>query len=154
MKNAIALVLLVGGAAAAQERAADPRHVYRLEFVIAESENGKTASSATCTINLREQRTGEIRRGTNVSLPGPTAGATFRADIGLLLRASYATVGDDLLLEDEVEITVPGAAQSFRKMATKGDALVAPGKPALVASIEDPVAHTRYQVTVTATRLR
>jgi len=154
IKRAFALVLVLAGIAVAQERP-DARRVYRFDFVVAESVGGKAASSTTYTINLREQRTGEIRRGTNVALAGPTPGATMRADIGLVLRATYSLAGEDLLVESDVEISAPGpSAQTFHKMAAKGDALIAPGKPALVASIEDPVAHVRYQVTATATRLR
>ena len=43
---------------------------------------------------------------------------------------------------------------AIHKLSTSGDALVAPGKPALISSIEDPTGHKRYQLTVTATKLR
>jgi hypothetical protein len=63
-------------------------------------------------------------------------------------------VGEDLLVDDDVEISTIKDAQTFRKLAAKGNALVQPGKPALVASVEDPVSHKQVQVTVTATKLR
>jgi hypothetical protein len=69
------------------------------------------------------------------------------------LRASFTAVGEDLLVDDEVEITTAKDAQTFRKMSAKGNAHVAQGKPALVAS-EDPISHKHYKVTATATKLR
>jgi hypothetical protein len=153
MKKMIALFLLVSSAAFAGERP-EPRHVYRLDFVVAENDAGKAATSTTYTLNLEENHTGEIKMGTNVVLPAQAHGATMRADIGLLLRTSFTSVGEDLLVDDEVEITAAKDAQTFHKMSAKGTALVAPGKPALVASVEDPISHKHYQMTVTATKLR
>jgi hypothetical protein len=151
MKNMIALLLLVSGSAFAEERT-DPHRVYRLDFVVTEDDAGKSATSASYTLNLRERSTGEIKMGANVALAGSSTGQ--RADIGLLLRASYTSVGDDLLVDDEVELTAAKDAQSFRKVSAKGNALIAQGKPALVASVEDPITHKHYQVTATATKLR
>lgn len=153
MKKIIGLVLLVSSVAFAQARPEDA-HVYRLDFTVAENNGGKTTSSSSYTLNLEEHRTGEIKVGTNVALAGPAPGATMRADVGLVLRASFTSVGDELLVEDDVEISAAEGAQTFRKMSSKGNALIAPGKPALVASVEDPVDRKRYQVTVRATRLR
>jgi len=153
MKKMIGLVLLVSSVAFAQQRD-DQTHVYRLDFTVAESDGGKAPTSTSYTLNLEERHSGEIKVGTNVALSGPAPGATMRADVGLRLRASFTTVGDDLLVDDEVEISATQGSQTFRKMAATGNALIAPGKPALVASVEDPIGHKRYQVTVRATRLR
>jgi hypothetical protein len=153
MKILTALFFLVSSTAFAEERP-DPRRVYRLDFVVGESDGGKAATSTTYTLNLEEKHTGEIKMGTNVLLPTQSKGAGQRADIGLTLRASYNSVGEDLLVDDEVEITAAKDAQTFRKMSAKGNTLIAQGKPALVASVEDPITHKRYQVTVTATKLR
>jgi hypothetical protein len=153
MKRILALVLLFSGVAFAEERP-EQRHVYRLDFVVAENDAGKAATSTTYTLNLEEKHTGEIKMGTNVELPGSAPGTTMRADIGLVLRTSFTSVGEELLVDGEVEISAAKDAHTFHKMSAKGSALVAQGKPALVASVEDPVSHKRYQMTVTATRLR
>jgi hypothetical protein len=137
-----------GGAALAEE---PPRHVYRLDFTINESDAAKPPNATTCTLNLEEKRSGEIKLGSNISLPG---NPSVRTDVGLLLHASYIAVGEDLLVDNDVEITAAANAQSFRKMSAKGNALVTPGKPALVASVEDPISHRRYQVMLTASKLR
>lgn len=153
MKTMIGLVLLVSSVAFAQQRP-DQTHVYRLDFTVVESDGGKAPTSTSYTLNLEERHSGEIKVGSNVALSGPTPGATMRADVGLRLRASFTTVGDDLLVDDDIEVSATQGSQTFRKMAATGNALIAPGKPALVASVEDPIGHKRYQVTVRATRLR
>ena len=154
MKTMIPLFMLFSSAAFAAEERLDAHHVYRLDFVIAENDAGKAAGATTCTLNLEERRTGEIKLGANVALAGTSHGTTMRADVGLTLRATIAPVGEDLLLEEDIEITAATDSQSFRKMSAKGNALIAQGKPALVTSVEDPVSHRHYQVTVTATKLR
>lgn len=153
MKRMIALLVFVSSAAFAEERP-DQHHVYRLDFIIAENDAGKAATSTTYTLNLEERHTGEIKMGTNVVLAGSASGGKMRLDTGLMLRASFVLVGEDLLVDDDVEITAAKDAQTFRKMSAKGNALIAAGKPALVASVEDPIGHKHYQVTVTATKLR
>jgi hypothetical protein len=153
MKSLIAVLLVVSSAASAEERP-EPRHVYRFDFVVGEQDEGKVATSTTHTLNLEERQTGDIKVGVNIPLAGATPGATMRADVGVKLRASFVSAGDALLVDDEVEISVPKDSQTFRKMAVSGKALIAPGKPALVASVEDPISHKHYQVTVTATKLR
>ena len=49
---------------------------------------------------------------------------------------------------------VPLQPRSIHKLVTEGEALVAPGKPALVSSVDDALGHKRHQLTVTATKLR
>jgi hypothetical protein len=146
----ILALMFVCGSAVASEVSGEPRRIYRLDFAISENEDGKPPSTTTCTLNLEEKRGGEIKLGSNISLPKTNT----RADIGLMLHASFTTMGEDLLVDDDVEITAAKDPQTFRKLSAKGNALVTPGKPALVASVEDPISHKRYQVTLTASKLR
>jgi hypothetical protein len=148
MKTLIAASLLCAATAFADE----VRHVYRLDFVINETDGGKS-SATNCTLIVEEKRMGEIKLGMNVPLPSQ-GGATQRADIGLLLRANVVAIGDDLLLDDDIEISGAKDASTFRKVVARGNALISQGKPALVASVEEPSTHKRYEVKVTATKLR
>ena len=127
----------------------EPGHVYRLDFVVSSSDASKPVSHSSYTMNLEEDRSGELHLGTNVAL-SPQA----RMDVGLKIRCSYAMVGDDLLLHNATEISSFDDPPTVHKIATSGDALVAPGKLALVNSLEDPVNHRRYEIEVTATKLR
>jgi hypothetical protein len=148
----LSLLASTGAAIAAEEK--EQRHVYRLEFVIAENDGGKVTTLTTNALNLEERQTSEIKVGSNVAVPGPTAGGTVRMDTGLKLAASFISIGEDILVDEDVEISVAKDAHTFRKMTARGKALVAPGKPALVASVEDATTHRHYQVTVSATKLR
>jgi hypothetical protein len=124
-------------------------HVYRLDFVVSSSDASKPVSHSSYTMNLEEDRPGELHLGTNVALSSQA-----RMDVGLKIHCSYAMVGDDLLLHNATEMSSFDEPPTVRKIATSGDALLAPGKLALVNSLEDPVNHRRYEIEVTATKLR
>ncbi len=137
-----------GGHATAMKRP-EAGHVYRLDFVVSSNDASKPVSRSTYTMNLEEDRAGELHLGANVALSSQA-----RMDVGLKIHCSYAMVGDDLLLHNATEMTSFDDPPTVRKIATDGDALLAPGKLALVNSLEDPVNHRRYEVEVTATKLR
>jgi hypothetical protein len=126
----------------------EPQHVYRLDFVVATGEAGHPSSGAY-TLNVEERHSGEIHVGSNVLLS-----TNARQDVGMLLRCHVEAAGEDLLLHSNAEMSLFEEPSTIRKLTASSDALVALGKPALVASVDDPVAHRHYQLTVTATRLR
>ena len=131
------------------QRAPEQRRVYRLDFVVSTTEASKPVASSTYTLNLEEQRSGELHLGSNVALS-----AQARQDVGLKIHCSFEMVGDDLLLHNATEMSSFEDPPSIRKIATSGDGVVTPGKLALIDSLEDPVSHRRYEVAVTATKLR
>jgi len=135
------------------------RHIYRFDFVLTSGEGSPGAVPTSFTMNLRENDMGEIHTGTNVALTtsgqaatGPMSAA--RVDIGTLLKADYTSVGDDLILHTSTELSGTDEPGAIRKLTAHGDALVTPGKPALIASIADSEGHKKYELTVTATKLR
>jgi len=149
--------------AAPVSRAPEERHVYRVDFVVAANEPGKPAQSSAFTLNLEDYSNGELHLGSNIQI-NPQA----RQDVGLKITASLRPMtNDDLLLHDAVELSaVDGSAeggtsqtrkdepQTVHKITTSGDAYLHAGQQALVASLEDPLSHKRYQVSASATRLR
>ncbi len=140
---------------APQARAPEDRHVYRVDFVVSANDPGKAPTTSAYTLNLEEYGNGELHLGANVPLT-PQA----RQDVGLKIKASVArTMGDDLLLRDQVEMSTvddmtPQTPATIHKISTMGDAILHAGQSMLVASLEDPLSHKRYQVSATATRLR
>jgi hypothetical protein len=136
-----------------------PGHVYRLDFVV--SSNNAVSPTAgpsggTFTMNLEENRRGEITTGSNVALM-PSGGS--RIDVGMKVKAMFYTVGDDILIESDAELSsaessAPSQPSMIHKVSATGEALVSPGKPTLIASADDPQGHSHYQLTVTATKLR
>lgn len=131
-------------------RSVEDRRVYRLDFVVASRQPGKPDSNSAHTMNVEELMTGEVRVGSNVPLMGTHA----RQDVGLLIRATATPVGEALMLDHGIELSAVDDTSSIRKLTMKGDTFVSPGTPTLVASAEDPIAHGRVDVTVTATRIR
>lgn len=125
------------------------RRVFRLDFVVSTTDASKPVSSSTYTLNLEEERGGELHLGNNVALS-----SSARQDIGLKIHCEYEMVGDDLLLHNSTEMSSFDDPPSIRKIATSGDAVLVPGKLALIDSLEDPTSHRRYEVAVTATKLR
>ena len=79
----------------------------------------------------------------------------MRTDIGLKIRNQTAQLGDDAMaVQTDVEMSWTEEGNGIHKLAASSDALVLPGQPTLVASLDDPSTHKRYQVSVTATKLR
>ena len=133
------------------ERTPEERHVYRVDFVVAANDPGKPVQTSSYTLNLEEHDVGEVRMGTNIAIS-----PQVRQDVGLKIQAHVFSIGDDLLMRDEIEMsgTEDGSTTSIHKVTTMGDALLKTGQQTLVASLEDPLSHKHYQVSASATRLR
>ena len=143
--------------------------MYRLDYTFTSNEAGKPPTSTAYTLNVEENSVGEIRLGNNIPLqtsPAPSASsapsamrpfASPRQDVGFLLRCNYNVAGEDLLLHSDLEMSTADQQQpiaTIHKMTLRGDALVSPGKSAVVSTSEDPSTHQHYQLSVSATKLR
>jgi hypothetical protein len=164
-----ALVLagpLIGYQVAVHDARSAPKshHVYRLDYVVSVTEPGKPAVTSAYALNLEEGSGGDVHAGTNIPLQTASSSSPSmsapRQDVGIRIRSRITRAGSDLLLHGDTELSGLDEARAdqgpraIRKINASGDAVVTPGKPALVASVEEPVSHARYEVTVTATKLR
>lgn len=122
--------------------------VYRLDFTVVSDSDSVPAHKLS--MNLEEHSNGEVRSGMNV----PLAPSNARQDVGFLLKASYMMTGDDLMLVTDTELSAADDASRIRKLVTRSEALVAPGKPTMVALVEDAKTKTKFELDVTATKLR
>ena len=123
--------------------------VYRLDFELDTTEGGKPVSKTLFSLTLPEERTGEAIIGDNIAVS--TGSAAERRNVGLQVKSSFTMHGSDLLIDVESELTERAGASTIHKLATKGMALTAPGKSAVVMSIDHDKVHT--ELTVTPTRL-
>ncbi len=144
------------------------RHVYRLDYALTVTEPGKAATTSAYVLNIEEGSGGDLHAGANVPLvSGPSGHLSPRQDVGVKLRSNLTRAGGDLILHSDVELSgvEPGIPlenfdlpdprpRTIHKISAGDDAVVTPGKSALVASVEEPTTHARYEVTVTATKLR
>ena len=146
--------------AAAPRTPGHERLVYRFDFSLTSNDaTGAAPTTSSFTLNLQEGDKGEVHVGKNVSLSGgssPTSGAPStggpRQDVGLKVAAQFRAVGDEPLLDVSLEMSAFEPPSTIRKIVAKSDTLAFAGKPALVTSLEED--HKRYQLTVTATRVR
>ena len=125
------------------------RPVYRLDFELDTTEAGKPVTKTLFSLTLPEERTGEAIIGDNIAVA--TGSAAERRNVGLQVKSSFTLRGADLLLDVDTELTERAGSSTIHKLATKGTALTAPGKPAVVMSIDHDKVHT--ELTVTPTRL-
>ncbi len=141
------------------ERTADFGPIYRLDFTLSSNDAKSNVPEGTFTMNLQENEVGVLSTGRVIAVPVSTASdkggaATMRTDVGLSLNESYRMVGGDLLVRSSAEFSGVEDSGVLRKLAAKDEALVTPGKATLVSSIDDASSHKKYQVLVTATKLR
>jgi hypothetical protein len=150
--------------AAAPRPSAHDRSVYRFDFGLTASDGtGAAPTTSSFTLTMQEGDKGEVHVGKNVSLSPPstaTSGAAApgvgsngaRQDVGLKVAAQFRAVGDEPLLDVSLEMSTFDPPSTIRKVVAKSDALAFAGKPVLVTSLEED--HKRYQLTVTATKVR
>ena len=152
---------LLGYAVGARPReggAAKSHHIYRLDYLVSVTEAGKAASTSRYTMNVGENEHGELHAGANVPLSSSSS-ASPRQDVGLKLRCQVARAGEELVLHQTTEISGTDdrgdqGPRAIRKITMNDDAVATLGTPAVIASVEEPATHARYEVTVTATKLR
>jgi hypothetical protein len=148
-------------AASAAPKSPSPyRHVYRLDYGLTVTEAGKAPTTSAYVLNVEEGQSGDVRAGANIPLQTATGSMMApRMDVGVALHCQLARAGNELILHTSAELSAPEdradpGPRAIRKVTASDDAVVTPGKPTLVASIEEQVSHARYEVMVTATKLR
>ena len=128
--------------------------VYRFDFTLNSGEGPGSDSDRHYSMVLEQGTEGRVETG--IDVPVGSGGRTPRIDTGVNVRCKFARDGDDLLLHTVLTLSDVGSGDersSNRKIEMIGDALVAPGKPALVGTIADATTHSRYELSVAATRL-
>lgn len=140
-----------------------PLSVYRLEFVVRELEGGKTINSRTYTMSVEDGDTGRIRVGNRV--PYNTGKDTFQYfEVGINIDCRLRDHGSYILLEGtQIEISsivkddsASGGTPNpiVRQARSSVAAAITPGKPAVITSMDDVSSNRRYEVEVTATKLK
>jgi hypothetical protein len=128
-------------------------HMYRFDFVLTGAD-----VNASFSLNLEEGRPGEVSMGKNIPListltPAPGVVAP-RQDVGMKVRAEFTSVGDDVVLHVNLELSGSDSGQltTFRKITASSDLLAPTGKSTLVSSVDEDKKH--LQLTVTPSRMR
>ncbi|MCU1286418.1 MAG: hypothetical protein JWO13_2768 [Acidobacteriales bacterium] len=167
MKRLLVVLLMMSWAAAcfAQENnATKPQEpaVYKFEFTAYELQNAKRTNVRNYSMMLKEDTRGEVRTGNRI--PVQAKEGFQYMDVGLFITSKFTERNGTALLSVLFEMSslvAPDAGpdthlstpvvRTFRQDAY---ALLIPGKPLVVASIDDVGSPRTVQLEVTATKMK
>jgi hypothetical protein len=177
---AFCLPLISNSASAQQEKGKEaatteqkPGVAYRIEFNVREIEDGKRLNSRNFMMMAEDDDWGKFRVGAKA--PYQTSEHTFSLqDVGMSIDCRPHEQQDSVALAIHVEFSsvVPQtevaptavlpqteAAPTFkpvvvRTVRTEVESIVKPGKPTVVASMDDVISNRHYEIEVTATKVK
>ena len=166
---AFCLPLIPNSASAQQERGKEaatteqkPAVAYRIEFNVREIENGKRLNSRNYMMVAEDGSYASFRVGNRVPIVGGEKGVQYN-DVGMNIDCRPRERGDAVLLEIHVESSSVVAQEQpptgstnpvFRQQRSNITPIVTLGKPTVVASMDDVISNRRYEIEVTATKVK
>jgi len=159
---AISLPLIPKLATAQQEtKPQKPLSAYRLEFTVQELDNGKRVNSRNYMVMAVEGNYARMRVGNRV--PYQTAEKQYQySNVGMNIDCRPRENENGVGLEITVDFssvappseTAPSYNPVFRSNRSEIQTVVALGKPTLVTSLDDVESNRRYEIEVTATKVK
>ena len=127
-------------------------------------ENGKSTGTRNYSMLLRTQTNEKLNIGTKVPVPaapGNNSQYTY-VDVGLSVRARLEERGEDLWLDAEIEASSLSGdrenagrpAPRIQQMKATFDTVVPLGRATTVVTLDDPTSPKRYEIEVTATKVK
>ena len=166
---ALCLPLIPNPASAQQEKGKEaataeqkPVVAYRIEFNVREIEDGKRLNSRNYMMLVEDGSYGRIRVGNRVPYQASEKQFQYQ-DVGMNIDCRPHGREDSVALEWSLESSSVVAQEQtggvtsnpvFRQQRTNDTSVVTPGKPTLVASMDDVVTNRRYEIEVTATKVK
>ena len=151
-----------GKASATMEQ--KPAVAYRVEFNVREIENGKRLNSRNYLMVVENETRGMVRVGNRVPYQIGQTGekAVQFQDIRMNIDCHPRERGENVALAINLDFTsfapqtegALGLPPVLRTESASVDPIVTLGKPTLVASMDDVVANRRYEIEVTATKVK
>ncbi|HXE76130.1 MAG TPA: hypothetical protein VNN18_10925 [Candidatus Xenobia bacterium] len=147
------------------EKAQKPANVYRLDFAIREKENGAIVNTRNYMLLLEDttggKGSGKVRAGNRVPIAvGGDKGVQYM-DVGLNLDCDLRERDSDISLRIWLEISdfaAPGqekvGAPLLRTIRTEVLTGIPLGKPTVVSVVDDAATKRRYELEVTATKVK
>ncbi len=157
-----------GQPAAEKGAAAKPVAAYRLDFVIRELQSTKVINSRQYMMIVEDGKRGDLKIGTRLPVPsGPRETKAFTYyDVGLNLWSVVQSNGSSIALNTTLDLsTLPGTdeeaskwqevgAPPIRQVRTSFPALVREGQQTTIGGMDDITTNRRYEISVTATKVK
>ncbi len=181
MKRAVAVMMILVASvfAGGQEKPAEvpsplPKterslSFYKLEYVLREVQDGKTINSRNYLMTVEDNDRGEAKVGARVPVATSSVGGVNQfqyIDVGVNINARVVGKGDyaavrtmleisGFAIPEQTTVTVNSAVQPVMKqMRTEMAAVVPLGKPTVIGMVDDVNSTKRYEVQLTATKLK
>jgi hypothetical protein len=165
---AFCLPLIPNSASAQQEKSKEaatteqkPVAEYRIEFTVREIEDGKRLNSRNYMMVVEDGDWGKIRLGNRVPYKSTENQFQYQ-DVGMNIDCRPREREDSVALVIHVDFSslapqtemAPTFNPVFRTERTDVGSVVTPGKPTLVATMDDVVTNRRFEIEVTATKVK
>ena len=143
-----------------------PLSYYKLEYVFREVQDGKTINSRSYMMTVENNDRGETKTGARVPVPMGPGGLSTQyqyMDVGINISCRVTGRNDFASVRTSVDISSfakPEQESSLgnqvvvRSMRTEMAAVVPLGKQTLIGSIDDVNSTKRYEISLTATRMK
>ena len=134
---------------------------YRLDFAINELEDGRKINSRQYSLDLNANDANAIEIGTRVPVEAKQGEMQY-IDLGTNIWSRVKERDNGLALEVRAAVTSFASPDQagrnsmplLRQMKINGSTLIAPGRPTVVGSVDDPNSKRQFQLEVTATKLK
>jgi hypothetical protein len=137
------------------------RDTYHVEFTIRELDGNKLVNSRRYLMNVIEKDWGQVRSQSRVPVPMNSSSIQFQyQNVSMNIDCRPETVGEEVQLGIKVQsnsLANPEQVTSsplLREQQLNVTTSVTPGKPTLVGSIDDVNSTHRFEVEVTATKVK
>ena len=137
------------------------RSTFRLDYVLFDLEAGKRTNERTYSMTVNEGSQGQLRNGTHV--PVAVDKGVQYMDVGLKINGRVTERDGDLVLDTEIELSsfaLPEPAAeakgnpTLRTVSQTLSTRPAPGRPAILSTVDDFDGKKRLQLEVTVTRMK
>jgi hypothetical protein len=151
--------------AAAQQPA--PKHYYKLNFVLRETDEGKVLNQRTFTLNVSAEpphvggvppEWWNMRSGTRVPISGSKDVNYLDVGVNLDVRAEEVPEGLQMQITSEIsslgtENGAGASAPAIRQVKARSAVQAPIGKPTVVFTADDPASKHRFELEVTPGRV-
>ena len=143
-----------------------PKHYYKLNFVLRETDEGKVLNQRRFSLDISAEppqtRAGSpdwwnVRSGTRVPVSGTKDVNYIDVGVNLVVRAEEVAEGLQMQITSEIssvgtQTGIGVTAPAIRQLKVRSAMLAPVGKPAVVFTADDPASTHRFELELTSTR--